>query len=123
VIADAGYASEENYDYLESKETVSAVKYTSYEIYQYDNCKGCPFRELFKKSEYGQIVQRNEHRLEQKSKVKELLATKEYKTLMKNALLNARRLRPDERQTEIKKIPSPWKRKSRNLMGLNDDWI
>lgn len=31
VIADAGYGSEENYDYLEERKIIGAVKYTSYE--------------------------------------------------------------------------------------------
>lgn len=31
VIADAGYGSEENYDYLEEKGITGALKYTSYE--------------------------------------------------------------------------------------------
>jgi len=31
VIADAGYGSEENYDYLEENEITGIVKYTSYE--------------------------------------------------------------------------------------------
>ena len=136
VIADAGYGSEENYDYLEAKGIIGVVKYTSYEkerkrsfkkkifnaenwkydaeqkeytcpcgnpvpykktvtkknesgymqtyeVYRCDNCEGCPFRALCTKSEYGRMVQRNEHWLEQKAKVKELLATYEYKKLMK----------------------------------------
>ena len=62
-IADAGYGSEENYDC--------------------ENCEGCPFRELCTKSEYGRVIQRNGHWLEQKAKVKELLSSEEYKTLMK----------------------------------------
>lgn len=136
VIADAGYGSEENYDYLEEKGITGAIKYTSYEketkrnfkkkifnfenwncdsqqkkytcpagnpvpykktvtkknasgypqtyeIYRCENCEGCPFRELCTKSEYGRMVQRNGHWLEQKSKVKELLATDTYKKLMR----------------------------------------
>ena len=55
----------------------------TYEVYRCDNCEGCPFRALCTKSEYGRMVQRNEHWLEQKAKVKELLATYEYKKLMK----------------------------------------
>ena len=135
VIADAGYGSEENYDYLEDKNITGIIKYSNYEmetkksfkkkvfnsenwkydaeqkeytcpcgnpvpykktgtqkngsgyertydVYQCDNCEGCPFREACTKSEYGRIVQRNEHWLEQKAKVKELLATDEYKKLM-----------------------------------------
>lgn len=31
VIADAGYGSKENYDYLEEKGIIGTVKYTSYE--------------------------------------------------------------------------------------------
>lgn len=31
VIADAGYGSEENYDYLEEKEITGAIKYSTYE--------------------------------------------------------------------------------------------
>jgi hypothetical protein len=136
VIADAGYGSEENYDYLEEKKITAAVKYTSYEkeikrsfrkktynaenwkydektkaytcpcgnpvpykkteqkknksgyiqtceVYQCDNCEGCPFRALCTKSEYGRMIQRNRHWLEQKSRVRELLASDEYKSLMK----------------------------------------
>ena len=136
VIADAGYGSEENYDYLEKNEITGIVKYTSYEkemkrsfkkktfnaenwkydaiqkeytcpcgnpvpykltrkrksdsgyeqtvdVYQCENCEGCPFRELCTKSEYGRMVQRNDHWLEQKTKVKNYLATEEYKSLMK----------------------------------------
>lgn len=136
IIADAGYGSEENYDYLEENGITGAIKYSTYEkeikrsfkkktfnfenwnydsnqklytcpagnpvpykktvtkknhsgylqtydVYQCDNCEGCPFRELCTKSEYGRMVQRNEHWLEQKSKVKNLLATDEYKKLMK----------------------------------------
>ena len=55
----------------------------TYEVYGCDNCEGCPFRALCTKSEYGRMVQRNEHWLEQKAKVKELLSTDEYKRLMK----------------------------------------
>lgn len=55
----------------------------TYKVYQCDNCEGCPVRELCTKSEYGRIIHRNEHWLEQKSKVKNLLATDEYKKLMK----------------------------------------
>ncbi|MBQ5907757.1 MAG: transposase [Treponema sp.] len=135
-IADAGYGSEENYDYLEKNEITGIVKYTTYEkeikrsfrkktfntenwkydaeqkeytcpcgnpvpyrktvtkknksgylqtyeVYQCENCEGCPFRELCTKSEYGRVIQRNGHWLEQKAKVKELLSSEEYKTLMK----------------------------------------
>ena len=136
VIADAGYGSEENYDYLEEKEITGIVKYPSYEketkrsfkkkifnagnwkydaeqkeytcpcgnrvllkktvqkrnasgylqrydVYQCENCEGCPFREACTKSEYGRMIQRNEHWISQKTKVKELLSTDEYKRLMK----------------------------------------
>ena len=136
VIADAGYGSEENYDYLEEKEIVGIVKYGTYEreikksfkkktfnaenwkydselkeytcpcgnpvpykltkktkshsgyeqtveVYQCENCEGCPFRELCTKSEYGRMVQRNENWISQKRKVKELLCQEEYKELMK----------------------------------------
>ena len=136
VIADAGYGSEENYDYLEDKKITGAIKYATYEketkrsfkkkifnfenwnydseqkeytcpagnpvpykktvtkknssgylqtfdVFQCDNCEGCPLRELCTKSEYGRMVQRNEHWLEQKAKVKNLLSTDEYKALMK----------------------------------------
>ena len=136
VIADAGYGSEENYDYLEEKEITGAIKYSTYEkeikkgfkrktfnpenwkydseqkeytcpcgnpvpykktvtkknhsgyeqvldVYQCDNCEGCPFRESCTKSEYGRMIQRNENWISQKTKVKELLATDEYKALMK----------------------------------------
>ncbi|MGN0454662.1 MAG: IS1182 family transposase [Ruminococcus sp.] len=136
VIADAGYGSEENYDYLEEKEITGAIKYSTYEkeikrsfkkktfnpenwkydaeqkeytcpcgnpvpykktvqkhnssgylqtydVYQCDNCEGCPFRDLCTKSEYGRMIQRNENWITQKSKVKELLSTDEYKKLMK----------------------------------------
>lgn len=136
VIADAGYGSEENYDYLERENITAAVKYAgyeletkrsfskrtfsaenweydseqkeyscpcgnpvpykrtetrknrsgyeqTYEVYQCDNCEGCPFRSLCTKSEYGRIVQRNWRWQEQKTKVKALLASDEYKSLMK----------------------------------------
>ena len=136
VIADAGYGSEENYDYLEEKEITGAIKYSTYEketkrsfkkkvfnadnwkydaeqkeytcpcgnsvpykrtvtkknhsgyeqvldVYQCDNCEGCPFRESCTKSEYGRMIQRNENWISHKTKVKELLATDEYKALMK----------------------------------------
>ena len=136
VIADAGYGSEENYDYLAEKEIRGAIKYSTYEkeikrsfkkktfnsenwkydaeqkeytcpcgnpvpyketvqkhnssgylqtydVYQCDNCEGCPFRNLCTKSEYGRMIQRNENWIAQKSKVKELLSTDEYKKLMK----------------------------------------
>ena len=135
-IADAGYGSEENYDYLEENGITGIVKYTTYEketkrsfkkktfntenwkydaeqkeytcpcgnpvpyrktvtkknksgylqtyeVYQCENCEGCPFRQLCTKSEYGRVIQRNGHWLEQKAKVKELLSSEEYKTLMK----------------------------------------
>ena len=135
-IADAGYGSEENYDYLEKNEITGIVKYTTYEketkrsfkkktfntenwkydaeqkeytcpcgnpvpyrktvtkknksgylqtyeVYQCENCEGCPFRQLCTKSEYGRVIQRNGHWLEQKAKVKNLLSSEEYKTLMK----------------------------------------
>ena len=55
----------------------------SFDVYQCDNCEGCPFRELCTKSEYGRMVQRNENWISQKTKVKELLASEEYKALMK----------------------------------------
>lgn len=136
VIADAGYGSEENYDYLEEKGIVGVIKYGTYEkeikrsfkkktfhaenwkydseqkeytcpcgnpvpykmtkktkshsgyvqtvdIYQCENCEGCPFREQCTKSEYGRMVQRNENWFSQKTRVKELLATEEYNRLMK----------------------------------------
>ena len=120
VIADAGYGSEENYDYLEEKEITGAVKYSTYEketkrrfkkkvfnadnwkydseqkeytcpcgnpvpykmtrkrkndsgyeqivdVYQCENCEGCPFRELCTKSEYGRMIQRNENWISQKT--------------------------------------------------------
>ena len=120
VIADAGYGSEENYDYLEEKEIIGIVKYSTYEkeikrsfkkktfnadnwkydaeqkeytcpcgnpvpykrtvtkknqsgyeqivdVYQCENCEGCPFRELCTKSEYGRIIQRNENWISQKT--------------------------------------------------------
>ena len=70
------------YKKTETKRNKSGYEQT-YEVYQCDNCEGCPFRELCTKSEYGRMVQRNEHWLEQKSKVKELLAKDEYKKLMK----------------------------------------
>ena len=41
----------------------------TYEVYQCENCEGCPFRELCTKSEYGRVIQRNGHWLEQKAKV------------------------------------------------------
>ena len=92
-IADAGYGSEENYDYLEKNEITGIVKYTTYEketkrsfkkkTFNTENCEGCPFRQLCTKSEYGRVIQRNGHWLEQKAKVKELLSSEEYKTLMK----------------------------------------
>ena len=146
VIADAGYGSEENYDYLEEKGITGAIKYTSYEketkrnfkkkifnfenwnydsqqkkytcpagnpvpykktvtkknasgypqtyeIYRCENCEGCPFRELCTKSEYGRMVQRNGHWLEQKSKVKELLATDTYKKLMRGQVKGNQKFR------------------------------
>lgn len=136
VIADAGYGSEENYDYFENNGITGVVKYSTYEketkrsfkkktfnpenwnydakqkeytcpcgnpvpykktvtkkngsgflqtldVYQCDNCEGCPFREMCTKSEYGRMVQRNENWIQQKTKVKELLSTAEYKALMK----------------------------------------
>ena len=136
VIADAGYGSEENYDYLKEKGITGAVKYTSYEkekkrsfkkkiynaenwqydkeqqqytcpngnpvpyvktilkknasgyeqeikIFQCENCEGCPCRDLCTKSYKGRMVQRNENWLAQKTEVKELLETKEYKALMR----------------------------------------
>lgn len=135
-IADAGYGSEENYDYLEENDITGIIKYAgyeketkrsfrketfnaenwkydsgqkeytcpcgnpvpyrrtetkknksgflqSYDVYQCDDCEGCPFMKECTKSGYGRMIQRNEHWIEQKSKVKELLATKEYKALMK----------------------------------------
>ncbi|WP_414617080.1 transposase [Treponema sp.] len=62
----------------------------TYEVYQCENCEGCPFRELCTKSEYGRVIQRNGHWLEQKAKVKELLSSEEYKTLMKKLELNVK---------------------------------
>ena len=92
-IADAGYGSEENYDDLEKNEITGIVKYTTYEketkrsfkkkTFNTENCEGCPFRQLCTKSEYGRVIQRNSHWLEQKAKVKELLSSEEYKSLMK----------------------------------------
>ena len=120
MIADAGYGSEENYDYLEEKEIIGIVKYSTYEkeikrsfkkktfnadnwkydaeqkeytcpcgnlvpykrtvtkknqssyeqivdVYQYENCEGCPFRELCTKSEFGRMIQRNENWISQKT--------------------------------------------------------
>lgn len=136
VIADAGYGSEENYDYLEENKIVGAVKYAAYgqerkksfrkkifnaenwkynaglkeytcpcgnpvpyrqtvtkknvsgyeqtiDVYQCDNCEGCPFRERCTRSEYGRMIQRNGNWISHKTKVKELLASDEYKILMK----------------------------------------
>ena len=55
----------------------------TYEVYQCENCEGCPFRQLCTKFEYGRVIQRNGHWIEQKAKVKALLSSEEYKTLMK----------------------------------------
>ena len=53
--------------------------------------------------------------LEQKEKVKELLASEEYKTLMKKTLNGVRdRLQPDKRQSGIQKLPSPRESKIRD---------
>lgn len=162
VIADAGYGSEENYDYLEEKGIIGVIKYSSYEkeikrsfkkntfnaenwnydselkeytcpcgnavpyketrkrknpsgyeqtvdIYKCDNYEGCPFRELCTKSEYGRMVQRNENWLNQKAKVKELLATDEYKSLMKK--------RSTECETVFGQIKSNQKFRRFNLCG------
>lgn len=69
VIADAGYGSEENYDYLEEKEITGAIKYSTYEK---------EIKRSFKKKTFNP-----ENWIAQKSKVKELLSTDEYKKLMK----------------------------------------
>lgn len=119
-IADADYGSEKNYDYLEEKEIIGIVKYSTYEkeikrsfkkktfnadnwkydteqkeytcpcgnpvpykktvtkknqsdyeqivdVYQCENCEGCPFRELCTKSEFGRMIQRNENWISQKT--------------------------------------------------------
>lgn len=162
LITDAGYGSEENYDYLESKGIIGVVKYGSYEqemkksfskktynsknwdydsekkeytcpcgnpvpykkteikknssgysqtvdIYQCDNCEGCPFRSECTKSEYGRTVQRNEKWISQKTKVKELLATDEYKELMKK--------RSTECETVFGQIKANQKFRRFNLRG------
>ncbi|MCI5522591.1 MAG: transposase, partial [Spirochaetia bacterium] len=67
--ADAGYGSEENYDYLEEKEITGAIKYSTYEK---------EIKRSFKKKTFNP-----ENWIAQKSKVKELLSTDEYKKLMK----------------------------------------
>ena len=59
VIADAGYGSEENYDYLEEKEITGAIKYSTYEK---------EIKRSFKKKTFNP-----ENWIAQKSKVKELL--------------------------------------------------
>ena len=71
--------------------------------------QGCPFRELCTKSEYGRMVQRNENWLNQKAKVKELLATDEYKSLMKK--------RSTECETVFGQIKSNQKFRRFNLCG------
>ena len=70
--------------YKLTKKTKSHSEYEqTVEVYQCENCEGCPFRELCTKSEYGRMVQRNENWISQKRKVKELLEQEEYKELMK----------------------------------------
>lgn len=65
-----------------TKKNASGYEQT-YNVYQCDDCEGCPFRQSCAKSEYGKIVQRNENWISQKTKVKQLFTTEEYKTLMK----------------------------------------
>lgn len=67
-----------------TKKTKSHSGYVqTVDVYQCENCEGCPFRELCTKSEYSRIVQKNENWLSQKTRVKELLVTEEYTQLMK----------------------------------------
>ena len=54
-----------------TKKTKSNSEYKqALEVYQCENCEGCPFRELCTKSEYRRMVQRNENWISQKIKVK-----------------------------------------------------
>ena len=71
-IADAGYGSEENYDYLEENEITGIVKYSTYEK---------ETKRSFKKKTFN--TENWKYDAEQKAKVKELLSSEEYKTLMK----------------------------------------
>ena len=71
-IADAGYGSEENYDYLEKNEITGIVKYTTYEK---------ETKRSFAKKTFN--TENWKYDAEQKAKVKELLSSEEYKTLMK----------------------------------------
>lgn len=53
------------------------------DVYQCDNCEGCPYRNLCTKSEYGRMVQGNENWLSQKEKVKQILHAEKYHELLK----------------------------------------
>ena len=83
------------------------VKKTEYgyqqkiDVYQCENCEGCPYRSLCTKSEYGRMVQRNENWLSHKKKVNEILHTEKYHELMKQRSSNAKQFL--DRQN--KKIP------------------
>lgn len=162
VIADAGYGSEENYEYLEEKGILGVIKYGMYEketkksfskkiyntenwkynreqkeytcpagnpvpykktiekknssgykqtieVYQCENCEGCPYKKECTKSEYGRIIQRNENWQLQKKKVKEILATKENADLMKE--------RSTECETVFGQIKGNMKFRRFNLRG------
>jgi len=53
------------------------------EMYQCENCEGCPLRSECTKSVYGRMVQRNENWLSHKQKVKNILWQEKYNELMK----------------------------------------
>ena len=75
------------------------------DVYQCENCEGCPYRSLCTKSEYGRMVQRNENWLSHKKKVNEILHTEKYHELMKQRSSNAKQFL--DRQN--KKIPQDLK--------------
>ena len=53
------------------------------DVYQCENCEGCPYRSLCTKAEYGRMVQRNENWLSHKKKVNEILHTEKDHEFMK----------------------------------------
>jgi len=67
ITADAGYGSEENYDYLEYTQHLSH--------YQAQNCEGCPLRGLCFKGKENRSIERNHNLERHKQKIRELLTS------------------------------------------------
>jgi len=72
ITTDAGYGSEENYDYLEQQQ-LKAGYAQNISHYQAQNCKGCPLRGQCFKAKGNRSIERNHNLERHKQKTRELL--------------------------------------------------